>query len=286
MIRLSVSLFGLPLDRYAPIAEALDAWGAGGIWLADHLATPTRRATAYPYSPSGDPGYDITTPIADVLVLAGHLAARTERLHIGTGVYVLPLRPTAIVARGVATVQTLATGRFRFGVGTGWLREEFAALGLPFETRGAATDEMLTALRLLWSGQPTSFDGEHIAFSEIAIAPPPSHPVPIVVGGTAPAALRRAARHGDGWYGPPGDLTTAERARATIEEERSRLGRTQPFRYYVRLPAPYTPAAAAPFIAAGFDDLVITLAGAGSDSTAPLAHQLDALRAAIETLTG
>lgn len=277
-MKISISLFGLALDRYAPLAVAAEAAGFDTVWLADHLATPTRRDTAYPYSPTGDPGYDAATPIADVWVTGGHIAALTTQIRIATGVYILPLRPAVVSARSASTLQSMSDGRFVFGIGTGWLEEEFAAAGAAFDRRGLRTDEIIEAMRGLWTGEPTSFTGTEFTIPEITIAPTIPSPIPIVVGGTAPPALRRTAALGDGWYGPPCALADAVMARATIDGLRERTGRAGAFEYFVRLVPPYDERAIDSFHDAGFDHVVVTLAGAGAAATDALDRQIEVIQ--------
>lgn len=288
-MNVSLSVFGMPLEHYAPVARECEAAGMEAIWLADHLAAPPQWSTAYPYSIDGRPGFDSATPIADVWVVAGHLAAVTERLMVGTGVYVLPLRPAIMTARSAASAQHLLNGRLLFGVGTGWLEEEFAASGTPFQHRGKVLDEILDLLPALWSGQPTAADGPLVQFPAMVVAPAVETPIPLVIGGTAPAALRRAARTGDGWYGPPCDLATIKAVRADIERLREANARSGPFTYFVRLADPFDGRLVNSYREAGFDHVVVSIAGSGSSPDAPLGEKLEGIRRtmdAIAELTG
>jgi probable F420-dependent oxidoreductase len=248
---LSLTLFGLPIDHYAPVAAAAEAAGYDAVWLADHLVTPTARSSPYPYTTDGDPGYTSDTPIGDVWVNAGSIATSTSRLRIGTGVYILPLRPVLVTARAAATVQALSGGRLLFGIGTGWLRDEFDAMGTGFDDRGPRTDAAVDRLRRLWTGEP---DGG------VCISPAANPPIPVIVGGASAPALRRAGQRGDGWYGPACTLEQSIAARDRIEAIRLDAGRTGDFSYHVRLTGPPEPATVARYTAAGFTDLVVPLA--------------------------
>ncbi len=282
-MRLSLTVFGLPIRHYAPVAAEAEAAGYDAVWLADHLVTPTIRSSPYPYAADGDPGYGPATPIADVWVNAGSIASVTTRLRIGTGVYILPLRPVLATARAAATVQALSAGRLLFGIGTGWLRDEFDAVGTDFETRGRRTDEAIDVLRRLWTGAPTVADGAEVRFAELQVSPAADPPIPVVVGGTAPAALRRAARRGDGWYGPACTLAESAAARDRIEAERVER---RDFTYYVRLTGPPEPATVARYADAGFDDVVVPLGPIAELAAEPLPATLRRVRDVADTLLG
>ncbi len=130
-------------------------------------------------------------------------AAATSTIRIGTGVLLLPEHNPVLVAKQAATLDTLSGGRLTLGIGIGWSREEFDALGVPFERRGARTKEYVDAIRTLWRDDVASFDGEFVRFDAVRVNPKPVHDrrIPIVLGGNSDAALRRVALWGDGWYG-------------------------------------------------------------------------------------
>jgi probable F420-dependent oxidoreductase len=178
------------------VAEDL---GYTGVALGDHLVLPDTWDTRYPYSPTGRVRMRPQTMFPDPWVTFGALAAQTERLKFATWVYILALRDIFTVAKSIATVDHLAPGRTLFGVGLGWLAEEFDAAQVPFSSRGQLTDEMLEGLQTLWQGGPATYEGEQLAFRDVHVQPTPLGPVPICVGGHSRAALRRAARH-DGWF--------------------------------------------------------------------------------------
>jgi probable F420-dependent oxidoreductase len=141
-------------------------------------------------------------PLYEPFTLLGWLAAATRTMEIGTTVVVLPYRHPLEVARMAANVDRLSGGRLLFGVGAGWARQEFAALGVPFERRGALTNEYLAAIRTAWADATASFRGRFVAFQDVDTRPLPArrpHP-PIWVGGASDAALRRAVRYGDAWH--------------------------------------------------------------------------------------
>jgi probable F420-dependent oxidoreductase len=200
--------FYLPTRGRSATPEALqtlvmrgEALGFHSVVIADHVVFPVRIASKYPYTVSGVfPGEGDTL---EQLTLTAFVAAHTRRLRLVTSVMILPHRPPVLAAKMLATLDVLSAGRLTVGVGVGWLREEFEALGAPdFDRRGAASDEILTIFKRLWTGEPARFSGEFFRFDEVRCLPAPlqkPHP-PIWIGGHSRAALRRAARHGDGWH--------------------------------------------------------------------------------------
>src|SRR6476469_2199856 len=169
--------------------------------IADHIVFPTESESIYPYTiDRKHPGGGDALEAFSIL---GVVAGATERLRLVTSVLVLPYRNPILTARMVASLDVLSGGRITLGVGVGWLKEEFEALNSPaFNTRGAVTDEWITIFKQLWSQSPASFNGRFYDYADIRCEPLPlqkPHP-PIWVGGHSPAALRRTARHANGWH--------------------------------------------------------------------------------------
>src|SRR6476469_1196646 len=169
--------------------------------IADHIVFPTESNSAYPYTldrkhPSGGDALETFS-------ILGVVAGATEKLRLVTSVLILPYRNPVLTAKMVASLDVLSGGRVTLGVGAGWLREEFEALhSPPFEARGAVTDEWIAIFKQLWSQSPASFEGRFYRYADIRVEPFPvqkPHP-PIWVGGHSRAALRRTARHGQGWH--------------------------------------------------------------------------------------
>jgi probable F420-dependent oxidoreductase len=224
--------FYLPTRGRAATPEALqtlvqrgEALGFHSVVIADHVVFPVRIASKYPYTVSGVfPGAGDTL---EQLTLATFVAAHTQRLRLVTSVMILPHRHPVLAAKMLATLDVLSCGRLTVGVGVGWLREEFEALGAPdFDRRGAASDEILTIFKTLWKGTPASFAGQFFRFEELRCLPAPAqkpHP-PIWIGGHSRAALRRVARHGDGWH-PVGANPASMLGPAELRERLTELWR-------------------------------------------------------------
>ncbi|HJQ85409.1 MAG TPA: TIGR03619 family F420-dependent LLM class oxidoreductase [Candidatus Binatia bacterium] len=192
------------------IAVAAEEAGFESIWTGEHVAMPMRD-NPVPTPPE--------TPFLDSLGSLVHVAARTRRLRLGTGVLVLPHHNPVLLAKALTTLDVISGGRLIAGFAGGYVAAEFKALGVSFADRGAITDEYLQAIRILWTEAEPRFAGRFAAFEDIRFEPKPRqrpHP-PIVVGGHAAPALRRAARWGDGWYGFG---LTVEAAAAAVRELR------------------------------------------------------------------
>ncbi|MBV6423922.1 MAG: hypothetical protein NAOJABEB_01732 [Steroidobacteraceae bacterium] len=175
--------------------------GFDGVMLGDHGVYPRDVSTPYPYTPDGKSPMRHDDFFPDCWATIGALAAVTSRIRLTVAIYILPLRNVFEVARATGTLSILSNGRFLLGAGLGWMKEEFDIYGVDFRTRGARCDEMIEVLRKLWQGGIVEHKGKHIEFPPLEISPAPPAPVRIYTGGNSMAALRRAARLGDGWIG-------------------------------------------------------------------------------------
>jgi probable F420-dependent oxidoreductase len=188
-------------DALLALLKRAEALGFHSVVIADHVVFPVHIASKYPYTVSG--AFPGDGDALEQLALTAFVAASTRTLRLVTSVMILPHRHPVLAAKTLATIDVLSRGRLTVGVGVGWLREEFRALGAPdFDRRGAASDEILQIFRTLWTRSPASFNGEFFRFDEVKCLPAPvqkPHP-PIWVGGHSRAALRRVARYGDGWH--------------------------------------------------------------------------------------
>lgn len=194
-------------------ARTLEEAGFASLWVSDHVVMPDRIDSHYPFAADGRATWSTATPWLDAVVALGVIAEATERATIGTAVLVLPLRQPVVLAKQLATVDVVSCGRLTLGVGAGWLREEFEALAVPFESRGGRFEEWVALLRACWTGRPEARESEHYTLpAGVLCLPTPAHAVPILVGGHAKPALRRAGAIGDGWLGQQtlGELDTDE----------------------------------------------------------------------------
>jgi probable F420-dependent oxidoreductase len=182
------------------LAVTAERCGFDSLWSVEHVAIPVPHT---PYAGSKDgkmPGGD-DVAIPDPLIPLAYVAAITKTIKLATGILILPQRHPIYTAKEVATVDLLSGGRVILGIGSGWMKEEFDALGLDFHRRGAMTDEAIQALRALWHEGTSSFSGKHFKFGPLYSCPKPVRKdVPIHVGGYSTAAARRAGRYGDGFF--------------------------------------------------------------------------------------
>jgi probable F420-dependent oxidoreductase len=204
------------------VAVAAEEAGFHSGWVGDHIAFPIVTESAHPGTSDGAYQWPTSQDRLDALTTLTYVAAVTQTLRLGVGVLVLGLRPAAQVAKTLASLDVLSDGRLMLGVGLGWLGEEFQMLGRDRRHRRLYLEEGIEIMRTLWEQDQPSFEGETSQFGPVHFGPRPvQRPVPIWFGGHSPAALRRAARSGDGWYGSY--LTPEEAAPflATLETERS-----------------------------------------------------------------
>ena len=184
------------------MARRLEAAGFASLWVSDHVIMPETVTSTYPYASGGVMSWATEDPWYDAFVALAMAAAVTERVELGTAVLVLPQRQPVVLAKQIASLDRLAGGRFVFGVGAGWLEEEFVALATPFASRGARMEEWITLLRECWTGRPAAFHGAHYDLpAGVMCQPTPARDIPILIGGTTAPALRRARTIGDGWLG-------------------------------------------------------------------------------------
>ena len=173
--------------RWARLAEGL---GFHFVMISDHITVTPDVNAMYP------------APFYDPFTVLSWLAAKTRKVELGTTVTILPYRHPLQTARVAANIDQMSGGRFILGVGVGWAKQEFEALGVPFNQRGAIANEYLEVIRKSWASDVISYDGQYVSFKDVHTAPRPArspHP-PIWVGGSSDAALRRAVRYGNAWH--------------------------------------------------------------------------------------
>ncbi|MGZ4727996.1 MAG: LLM class F420-dependent oxidoreductase [Acidimicrobiales bacterium] len=227
---------------WVDVAVAADELGFDSVWIPEHLVLPAEMAGS-PFVDSDHPPIPSTVPVFDAFGYLCFLAARTERVRLGTHVFNIGLRHPFVTARAVATLDVLSGGQVDFGVGASWLEAEWRAVGLDFAGRGARVDECLDVCRRLWTEPVVEHHGEHFDFDPVMFEPKPlqlSGP-PVHVGGDSPAALRRVASRGDGWIPMNHTIEQIPGALARIAELQAELGRPGPIE--VTLSAPVSTAA-------------------------------------------
>jgi len=214
-------------DLFAHLVTTAEKVGIESIWTVEHVVIPQDYKSPYPYSTTGKipGGEDVSIP--DPLQPLSFAAAITKKLKLGTGILILPQRHPIYVAKETATIDQLSKGRLLLGIGSGWLAEEFQALGLDFHQRGAMTDESIKAMRALWNEGPTTFQGKHYNFGPVKMFPKPFNKsgIPIIVGGHSPAAARRAGRFGDGFFPAIGEIPKLKELFAQMATEAQKAGR-------------------------------------------------------------
>lgn len=234
----------------AEIAQLAERLGYDSLWTADHVVLPRPRVDPSPMEPD--------EPLLDPLIALAHLAAHTEHIALATGCIVLPQRNPLVLAKQAASLDVLSRGRLILGVAVGYLEPELDAVGVPMAGRGARADEYLAALRSLWYDDRPAADGTYVRFSGVDAHPRPvQRPIPVVVGGSSPAAHRRAARHGDGWYGfLLGLRATAGQVQALRAAEAA-AGRETPLHVSVTSPRRLDPDVVTDYAELGVDRLVV-----------------------------
>ena len=188
--------------RAIELMQAAEEAGFESAWTVEHTVVPAGYRSAYPYSGDGKMAGGVDDfPLPDPLIWMAYVAAATSRIKLATGILILPQHNPVVVAKQVASLDHLSRGRVLLGIGVGWLKEEFDALGASFDDRGERTDEYVHAMRALWSQTRPTFHGSHVNFDGAYCRPQPIRgTVPIIVGGHSRVAARRAGRLGDGFF--------------------------------------------------------------------------------------
>lgn len=282
-MRFGISAYDLGAAELVELAMQAEAAGFSSLWLGEHLFMPADYGTVHPTrEPEEERSARIVGPdtrLLDPLVALAGAAARTTRIELATGIYLLPLRHPLAVARAALTLAELSDDRFVLGVGSGWLREEFEALGVPFTGRGARTEEAVEVLRAAWAGGVFDHTGEHYRFGPVQVTSV-ARPVPLILGGNTPVALRRAARLADGWFAS-GNPSTGDALHYISELRRAEAGceRPTPLSVHVRV-SPPSLADLDRFEKAGVDQLIFwahELCPPGPDRWGRLAAAAEAL---------
>ena len=199
-MKFALSLGVLNPSAWVAVTLEADRLGFDSVWMPEHLVLPVDMGGS-PHDGQDHPPIPADIPVFDPLVYLAFLAARTERIRFGTQVYNIGLRHPFSTARAAATLDVVSGGRLDFGIGASWLRAEWEAVGLDFDTRGARVDEAIEVCRRLWSEDVVEHHGRYFDFDPVMFEPKPVQRPgpPLHIGGDGPAALRRAATVGDGW---------------------------------------------------------------------------------------
>lgn len=195
----------------ARVARAAEKAGFDSVWTGEHVVLPDPQVPPSPLPP--------TYPLLDPAVALAFVAAHTTTIRLGTGIIILPQRNPLVLAKELASVDVLSNGRLIFGLGIGYLKPEFDALGIPFDHKGPRAIEYLQAMQAVWVQERPAYQGRFVSFSGIQAFPRPiqkPHP-PVVIGGHTPAAFRRAVQFGNGWYGFALDLDATAKCLAGLQ---------------------------------------------------------------------
>jgi probable F420-dependent oxidoreductase len=218
-----------PLDQLPELAKTAEECGYSSIALPDSLFYSEDVSAAYPYTPDGSRFWNEETPWVDPFVAAAAMGAVTSRIRFYTQVLKLNPRNPVLLARQIGSVAVMTGNRFGLGVGLGWSPEESEWCGGHFDHRGARADEAIEVLQLILGGGMVSYQGKYYEFGKLRMSPTPSEPVPVYVGGHSEAALRRAARVGDGWTSAMIKIDDLRGVVSRLGELRAEYDRTGPF---------------------------------------------------------
>jgi probable F420-dependent oxidoreductase len=206
-------------DAAAPIARAAEAAGFESVWTGEHIVLPDPQAPPSPAPPE--------MPMLETSVALSFVAAHTSKVRLGTGIIILPQRNPVVLAKELASLDVLSRGRLIFGIGVGYLKPEFDAIGAPFDHKGARSEEFLAAMIALWTMEKPAYRGKYVSFAGINAMPRPvqkPHPE-IVFGGHSPEAFSRAARLARGWYGFALDLEGTKKCIEGLRAACAKAGR-------------------------------------------------------------
>jgi probable F420-dependent oxidoreductase len=270
-VRIGISAYGMTGRDLVALAVAAEQFGFASLWLGEHVVLPVGYTSEHPTrSRSAAPGatvpaatgrrrpiVDANTVLTDPLIALGAVAGATTRIELGTAIYLVALRHPLLTARAVVTLQELSAGRLHLGVGTGWLSEEFRALGVAFESRIARFAEVVDVLTMAWAGGPFEFHGRFYDTGDVVQVTGAPVAVPLVFGGNSEPALCRAAAQADGWFAsgtPSFDEAVALRDRVVAFSRG--CDRRAPIRCLARIAAA-DPTPVARYGDAGFDDVLV-----------------------------
>jgi probable F420-dependent oxidoreductase len=207
-------------EQMVGVCQHAEAAGIESVWTFEHVVVPVDYDSKYPYNRTGKMGIAPEGWFVDPLISLAHVAAATKTLRLGTGVNILPQTNPLLFAKQAASIDVLSGGRLTLGLGIGWLREEYAAMGTPFERRGARFDDYVAAMKKVWSGDVVEHESDFLSWRGFKSFPIPEqrpHP-PILIGGTTQKSLERVVHAADGWYAPSDSLEDLKRQLAALRK--------------------------------------------------------------------
>lgn len=245
----------------ARVARRAEGLGYESLWIPEHLVLPVEYRSPYPYAADGRMPAPPDTPLHDPFLALAYAAAVTSRIRLATGIFVVPLRNPFATAKAVASLDVLSGGRFIFGVGIGWLEEEFEAVGMTFGDRARRTREYLALMRELWTRNDPVFEGGTVHVEGCKFMPKPIQQPrpPVIFGGHTEPSLRRAAQLADGWYGIAENLADTRDLIARLRGHERAQNRTSPLEITLspRLGGPLTAEHVRTFAQMGASRLII-----------------------------
>ncbi|MCM3882614.1 TIGR03619 family F420-dependent LLM class oxidoreductase [Frankia sp. R82] len=242
---------------WVDVAVEADRLGFESVWVPEHVVVPIDTSGS-PFAGADHPPIPPNVPVHDAMAMLSFIAARTTNITIGTNVFNLGLRHPFLTARAATTVDILSGGRLALGVGASWLRAEWEALNLDFDTRGARIDETLDVLRRLWTEEVVEHHGRFFDFGPVTFEPRSTRPggPALHIGGDGPAALRRAATFGTGWMPMNHTLEQLPASLERLGALTERAGRTEPLEITVHGQV-QRPEDVEPYVEAGVTRIIV-----------------------------
>jgi probable F420-dependent oxidoreductase len=273
-MKFATFLFQTSPTSLAAIAHKAEELGFESLWIPEHIILPVNYKSPYPYASSGRMPAPPETPLHDPMLALSYVAAITTKVRLATGVYVLPIRNAFATAKAVASLDVLSGGRFIFGIGIGWLEEEFNAVGMNFKDRARRTREYVALMKELWTSDAPVFHGQTISIEGFKFMPKPvqkPHP-PIVLGGHTEPSLKRAAKLGDGWYGIAESVDGIRNVINRLREHERAVGRSAPLELTIspRLGEPISIAHVKQFAEMGVSRIILGAGPATKDHIATM----------------
>ena len=214
------------VEQIVDLAKLAESLNYESVWTFEHVIVPIDYESKYPYNSSGKMGMPPETNFVDPLIALTAVAAVTEKIRLGTGVNILSQVNPLYMAKQAASLDFVSNGRFMLGVGIGWLKEEFEALGVPYEKRGARFDDYVAGMRKIWSEEVVEHESEFISWHGFKSYPLPiQNPFPVVMGGVKGKIFERTAQLGNGWFAPTGDPSELKEHLENLKIECDKVGR-------------------------------------------------------------